>query len=319
MRHSAWTRLLPAALLLAGCPLNPALEPTGGPGGPATNSSTNPQRARAARVAVEVHNLTDLPARVRVRMLLGQSEVHFAERHLPAGQATLTIGPDLADTVTVEALWQTQPAAVAVQRQFRFGRDFAGDTTLRIELTLPADDQALDEPNTPAPPDVEPNTPPDANEVIEPNTPEPNDAGQPLEFSLTRVTPGQRVMRGSILLFRLHVAAAPPNAVVDVLAVPQPGGPPPARGGPDPIIIAHGRPARDALVQWNTRSAVARASYRVRARLRSGSTLLGELILDPPIRILPGPQIRFTLLAPPGGKASGPLLPATPIPTQRSP
>lgn len=322
MRHSALFWLIPAGLLLAGCPLGPAPAPTGTPGGQPADQSSNPERSRAARVAAEVHNLADLPARVRIRMLLGQSEVHFAERHLPAGESVLIVGPDVADTVTVEAVWQTQPASVAVQREFRFGRDFSDDATLRIELTLPDDDQAFDEPNSrPPPPDAEPNLPPDGNDVGEPNVPpDGNDASPPLEFSLTQLTPGRTAMRGSLVLFRLHVAAAPPDAVVDVVAEPLSGGPEQTGDGLSVLVIAHDRPARDALIQWHTRSAVARTSYRVRARLRVGPALLEELALDPPIRILPGPRIRYTLLPPPPwSDGAGAVRPATPIPTQRNP
>lgn len=134
--------VLPLIVALGGCPTAPE-QPADG-GGPATFADVSTQQDRppitGAEVRVQVANDTNDMHRAQVRMSVASRQVHLSQRRVhPNGEITI-IGPDEADSVTVQAVRATDDALV-FEQTFRINTDFtAGQTILvRIAPIVPGD------------------------------------------------------------------------------------------------------------------------------------------------------------------------------------
>lgn len=255
-----------AFLALGGCP---AID-SGSQNGPASVGAVSrglvPPGIVSAPVRVRVFAPEAAGVSVRVTMRVVGQVVHFSTREIAAGQATLIIGPDRADTVIVEGTILTDPPQAAPLHTFVLGKDFKGGELIIVTYKLDTGEGQPPPPLPPAPP-----TPP-----------------ADLTVALLGLDQNQKVKAGTQIAASARVENFAAGDVLRVFADPDAT---PASGNEIKLLDAALTTTLTAVL-WDT-TGVAAGIYTLYAEVQSGETLLRSAAAPGRVTINASPTLAF--------------------------
>ncbi len=285
-----------------GCELTITQPPSGTPA-PATSSGPRtvgdvtgnvPEPDSAARtspatgadpIILAITNTESVPAVCRITMTLVGTEVHFSFKRIPAGGQVAVIGPERADQILVETVFEGSPPVTLDAITLYMGRDYSAGEVVRLALALP-----------PAPgPPGEPNQPPtdEGGEPNEPNNPPPPPPPPSPQVVIIGLDANVTVQAGDTVAFALELSDYPSDGVVRVLADPDTD----LGNGNERVIFGPVAAAGSIPVVWDTTD-VPSGSYTIRAVLSAGGQSLDSdlaaglvTVTEPPPPPLPAPTI----------------------------